>query len=135
MIRMKALRSFGVPGSNEGKVRRGREFMVANEHRAMDLELADPALAYRIPAIMPEPVNRMIPTASNEAADAGPFVSRGGTTGATEPLPSSLPDRPRRRRRSTKSVEQDLLSSPSRKTSDSSLMQPSSTGVTGLGGN
>lgn len=100
MIKMKALRSFGVMSANEGKVQRGREFVVANEQRARDLEEA--GLAYRLEArvITPDdPSNRMIDSTSNEAAVAGPLGSVGGTTGADVPVPSSLPGHQQQKRR------------------------------------
>ncbi len=95
MIRMKALRSFGVERVNEGHVSRGREFKVVSEHRARDLE--DHGLAYRVasPALHVER-NELPP--GNNAAEAGPLASVGGMTGESEPVPSSLPA-PRRRGR------------------------------------
>lgn len=107
MIKMKALRSFGVLGANEGKVSRGREFTAANEHRVRDLEEA--GLAYRIETKMqPAPLNRE-PPPSNKAAEAGPLPSVGGMTGADAPVPSSHQDRPPRRRRSVRSKDEELL--------------------------
>ena len=109
MIRMKKLISSGVPGANEGYVRRGREFVVANEQRAKDLEAA--GLAYRLDVKpMPEVRNDMIPSPANTAAFAGPLASPGGTTGADAPVPSSQADHPQRRRRSQRSKDEDLLS-------------------------
>jgi hypothetical protein len=109
MIKMKALRSFGVRNANEGKVMRGREFTAANEHRARDLE--DEGLAYRIETKMqPVHLNKMEPPPSNKAAEAGPLDSVGGTTGAGAPAPSSPPDHPQRKRRSMRSKADDLLS-------------------------
>jgi len=96
MIRMKALRSFGVASANEGKVRRGREFTVASEQRARDLE--DAGLAYRV-KMEPKPQNKMEPPPQNKAAEEGPFVSRGGGTGAENSVPSSPEDRPLPKRR------------------------------------
>lgn len=111
MIKMKALRSFGVAGANEGKVKRGREFSVASEHRVRDLE--NHGLAYRIdeaPA-RPRPAEiAEIVQPSNKAAAAGPLDSPGGTIGAEAPAPSSQADRQPRRRRSMRSKEEDLLS-------------------------
>jgi hypothetical protein len=106
MIKMKALRSFGVNGSNEGKVKRGREISAANEHRARELEAA--GLAYRIEAqaVMPQPVNQAVDPAVNAAAIAGPLGSRGGTIGGEPPAPSLLPDPPQRRRRSRSSRDE-----------------------------
>jgi hypothetical protein len=46
MIRMKALRSFGQDGVNEGHVKRGREFSGATSIAAKDLEAH--GLAYRL---------------------------------------------------------------------------------------
>lgn len=107
MIKMKALCSFGVFGANEGKVRRGREFSAASEHRARDLEAL--GLAYRVDIKpMPEIQNRMIPE-SNMAASAGPLDSAGGTIGAEAPAPSS-PAAPQRRRRRSSNSAADLLS-------------------------
>lgn len=107
MIKMKALRSFGVDGSNEGHIRRGHEFPVANEHRAKELE--EHGLAYPI-AVQ----NKMIespmqaatqPPAQNKAAHSGPLPLAGGETGAeTQPL-SSPPDHPQRGRRSRRSKD------------------------------
>lgn len=97
MIRMKSLRSFGILGSNEGKIRRGREFMAATEHRAKDLEAH--GLAFRV-ADMPQ-ADLTIP-AANDAAVSGPLPSVGGATGAAS-APSSLDQaRPQRRRTSRK---------------------------------
>jgi hypothetical protein len=108
MIKMKALRSFGVSGSNEGHISRGREFTAAHEARAKDLE--EHGLAYRLEfKAEPKLVNKMEPPPSNKAAEAGPLDSPGGTTGAVAPAPSSPPDRPQRQRRSTRSKD-DLLS-------------------------
>jgi hypothetical protein len=109
MIKMKALRSFGVPGANEGKVKRGREFAAANPHRARELEEHGLAYPIAVPPLAPEPRNQMLPV-HNEAAATGPFVSPGGAIGADAPAPSSPPDRPRRRRRSARSSGEDLLS-------------------------
>lgn len=106
MIKMKALRSFGINGSNEGKVRRGREINAANEQRARDLEAA--GLAYRIETqdLAPEPVNQMVDSATNPAAIAGPLGSPGGEIGAAAPAPSLLPDHQPRRRRSRASRDE-----------------------------
>lgn len=79
MIRMKALKSFGIEGSNEGPVRRGREFDAANEHRARDLE--SHGLAFRVKT-EPDPKNKMEPTLKNKAAEKGPLAPAGGKTGA-----------------------------------------------------
>lgn len=110
MIKMKALRSFGVAGANEGKVKRGREFSVANEHRARDLE--DHGLAYRLEIVVrpqPSEITEIVPPL-NKAATSGPLGSPGGMTGEVEPVPSSHQDPPRRRRRSRSSADEDLLS-------------------------
>lgn len=111
MIKMKALRSFGVAGANEGKIKRGREFAVATEPRVRDLE--DHGLAYRLAeqVARPQPVavTEIVP-AINEAAVSGPLGSPGGVTGADVPAPSSPQDPPRRRRRSRVSGDEDLLS-------------------------
>jgi hypothetical protein len=109
MIKMKALRSFGVRNADEGKIMRGREFDAATDHRAKDLEEA--GLAYRIEAkIVPQPLVEMTTPPSNKAAEAGPLASPGGATGADAPAPSSPPDHPRRGRRSKASKDADLLS-------------------------
>jgi hypothetical protein len=98
MIRMKALKPFGVANGPEGHVRRGREFTVEHEGRARDLEAA--GLAYRLQTkAEPPPQNKMEPPAENKAAHSGPLPSAGGETGAAEPVPSSPPDRRRRGRR------------------------------------
>lgn len=111
MIKMKALRSFGVAGANEGKVKRGREFTAATEQRVRDLE--DHGLAYRLAeqVARPQPVavTEIVP-ALNEAAVSGPLGFPGGMTGADAPAPSSPQAHPRRRRRSKASADEDLLS-------------------------
>jgi hypothetical protein len=85
MIKMKSLKSFGIPGVNEGKVRRGREMDVASEHRARYLE--GHGLAYRIE--MTAQPQRLDAPRSNKAAEAGPLDSAGGMTGEAETAPSS----------------------------------------------
>lgn len=108
MIKMKALRSFGVPGANEGKVKRGREFAAINDHRARELE--DHGLAYRLDvAPAPMPITKVEVSPLNKAAETGPLASVGGTTGGEEPVPSSPPDPPLRRRRPPRSKDEDLL--------------------------
>jgi len=102
-IRMKALKPFGVPGVNEGHVKRGREFSAVGEQRCKELEAH--GLAYRIddaPA-MTTALTSANADVSNEAADQGPFVSAGGETGAEDHAPSSPQGRRRRQRRSTDS--------------------------------
>jgi hypothetical protein len=109
MIKMKALRSFGVRSANEGHVSRGREFIAANESRARDLE--DHGLAYRLETKMQgAPLNKMEPAPSNKAESSGPLASPGGMIGADAPVPSSPPDHQQRRRRSPRSKDEDLLS-------------------------
>src|SRR6185369_10555793 len=110
MIKMKKLVSSGVPGANEGYVRRGREFEVPTEHRAKELE--DAGLAYRVEvkALAPEPLNKMIESPANEAASSGPLGSVGGTTGAETLVPSSPQGHQPRQRRSPRSKGADLLS-------------------------
>jgi hypothetical protein len=72
MIKMKALRSFGVSGSNEGHVSRGREFTLRMSSRAKDLE--EHGLAYRLEfKAEPKLVNKMEPPPSNKAAVLRPF--------------------------------------------------------------
>lgn len=101
MIRMKALCSFGIAGSNEGKVRRGREFMAASEARAKDLEKH--GLAFRLFDV---PLIAAVPApASNKAAVSGPLPSAGGETGAANAPSSSDQVRPQRRRTSRKSAD------------------------------
>ncbi len=96
MIRMKALRTFS---GNEGHVKRGREFTVAHEHRARDLE--DGGLAFRLEAKMQAmPENKMEPTPQNKAADDGPLPLAGGETGVVEPQRSLPVARQRQRRKS-----------------------------------
>lgn len=102
MIRMKSLSSFR--GAAEGKVRRGREFLVGNDRRAKELE--DAGLAFRLDA--PTPAAGQIKAPVNEAAVAGPLGSAGGETGAAEPAPLSPPAQARRPRRSKASAT-DLL--------------------------
>lgn len=56
-------------------------------------------------------LNKMGPAPSNNAAEDGPLDSVGGTTGVDEPVPSSPPDHPPRRRRLNRSkTDEDLLS-------------------------
>lgn len=99
MVKMKALRSFGVPGANEGKIRRGREFSAATDRRAKDLE--DHSLAYRIEVRSePRPLAIMEASPLNEAATSGPLPLAGGTTGAEEHAPSLPPALPPRKPRS-----------------------------------
>jgi len=107
MIRMKALRSFGYQGANEGHIGRGREFVVANEGRARDLEEA--GLAFRL-EVKRAPETKPEPPPSNEAAEAGPLDSPGGTTGEEEPQPSSHRDHPRQPRRSRRFKAADSAS-------------------------
>lgn len=77
---------------------RGREFKVANELRARDLE--NEGLAFRIePKAEQSHLNKMEQPPMNKAADAGPFDSVGGTTGEDSPVPSSPPVRRRGRPR------------------------------------
>jgi hypothetical protein len=109
MIKMKALKSFGVRSANEGRVKRGREFSAANEQRARDIE--DAGLAYRLEAkAAPALLNKMEPSPSNKAAQSGPLASPGGTTGADAPVPSSPLDHQPRRRRLPRSKDADLPS-------------------------
>jgi hypothetical protein len=104
MIPMKKLRSSGVPGADEGYVRRGREFMAANEHRAKELEEAGLAVRLKI-----SPANDIAPgsnpeiVAQNKAASAGPLASPGGEIGVENALSSSDQDHPQRKPRSKKS--------------------------------
>lgn len=104
-IRMKSLRSFGVPGVNEGKVRCAREFVVANERRAKDLETE--GLAYRIENKL---INKSTELAQsppeNRAAESGPLDLVGGAIGADAPAPSSQAAPQRRRRRSRSSADE-----------------------------
>lgn len=110
MIKMKALKTFGVAGANEGPVKRGREFNARDIKRVEELEAH--GLAYRIEskAVANAPLNKMEPAPQNQmepgpslnkAAEQGPLDSVGGETGVEETAPSS-PQAPRRgRRRST----------------------------------
>lgn len=110
MIKMKALRSFGVPGSNEGKVKRGREIEASTEARARELELA--GLAYRLETVVrpqPSEIKEIVPPL-NKAATSGPLGSLGGMIGGEALAPSSPADHPPRRRRSARSKDEDLLS-------------------------
>src|SRR6266566_6675204 len=98
MIRMKALTSFGYGGVNEGPVKRGREFAVASERRAADLE--EHGLAFRLESKMQAaPENKMEPLPQNKAAETGPLDTPGGVIGEEEPQSLSPPvpaPRPRR---------------------------------------
>ncbi len=110
-IKMKALKSFGVRSANEGHISRGREFTVAHEQRARDLE--DLELAYRLHVddtkMAATHLNKMEPRPENKAASSGPLDSPGGTIGAAEPAPS-LQAAPAPRRRRSKKFAADLLS-------------------------
>jgi hypothetical protein len=104
MIKMKSLTS-GNLGDGGTKVRRGREFSVAMEGRAKELESA--GLAYRVDVKAEKaPLNKMEPPPANKAAGAGPLENRGGTTGAEAPAPSLPLDPPQRRRRSRSSRDE-----------------------------
>lgn len=101
-IPMKALKSFGYTGANEGKVRRGREFSVDSLNRAKELEAH--GLAYRVddPGMKAAPKDLKIdPELKNEAAELGPFDLAGGVIGAllpADPDPEELaPSSPRDR--------------------------------------
>lgn len=100
MIKMKALKTFGFAGANEGPVKRGREFAARDARRAQELETH--GLAYRVEAPAAAASEDVVAQPhENEAANQGPLDSAGGETGAAEPAPSS-PQVPRRgRRRST----------------------------------
>jgi hypothetical protein len=103
MIKMKALRSFGLRNADEGHISRGREFTAANEGRARELE--EHGLAYRLlPTEKMEgaPLNKMEPRLKNKAAESGPFDSVGGETGAENASSSSDQDHPQPKRRSKK---------------------------------
>jgi hypothetical protein len=101
MIKMKALRSANM-GENSSKVRRGREFGVATEQRANELEVH--GLAYRIQTKSFEPPAAVVVPPQNRAAESGPLGSPGGTTGADELALSSPQGRPQRRRTSRRSA-------------------------------
>lgn len=131
MIKMKALKSFGVAKANEGKVKRGREFTVASEARAATLERH--GLAYRVveapkPAAGPAKGRRSHEEAGtgfdsgatghelagrrlNPAAEKGPLGSAGGETGEATPASSSPPAPAQRKSRLRRpAVDPDLLS-------------------------
>ena len=106
MIKMKALRPGNI-GDGATRVKRGREFSVGSENRAKELE--DEGLAFRIETKMAAPMlNKMEPAPANKAAETGPLDFPGGATGADAPAPSLPLDPPRRRRRSTRSRDEDL---------------------------
>lgn len=106
MIKMKALKTFGFAGANEGPVKRGREFSARDMKRAQELEAH--GLAYRVAgkAEPHAPLNKMEPAApQNKAAAQGPLDLAGGRIGATEPAPLSPAVRQPRRRRSINSED------------------------------
>lgn len=104
LIRMKALTPFGVPGVNEGHVKRGREFLAGNEQRCKELEAH--GLAYRIDApAAGQRAEGSVVEPDNEASEQGPFVSAGGEIGAAETAPLSPQGRRRRQRRSDSSED------------------------------
>lgn len=105
-IKMKAMRSFGYAGVNEGSVSRGHEFSVRDEHRAKELEAHELAYRLSVKADGAAPKNKMDPAPSNKAVDAGPFDLAGGRIGAEAPAPSSPPAQPPRRRRSSNSKDE-----------------------------
>lgn len=99
-VRMKALRSFGIPRANEGHIKRGREFVVVDDRRCKELEAH--GLAFRVEAKLAPGASMTMETSlppPNEAAEQGPFVLDGGQTGEDAPVPSSHQGRQRRRRR------------------------------------
>lgn len=109
MIKMKALRTFGIRGSNEGPVKRGREFVARDNKRADELEAH--GLAHRVQTkaelvaplnkMVPDPKNQMQPAApANKAADQGPLDLAGGAIGEEGPAPSSRQARAPRGRQS-----------------------------------
>jgi hypothetical protein len=108
MIRMKALKTFGFAGANEGPVKRGREFIARDAKRADELEAH--GLAYRVqekataPAgngMEPPVKNQSLPGAhKNKAAEQGPLDLAGGSTGGEGPAPSSRQARAPRVRQS-----------------------------------
>lgn len=103
MVKMKALRSFGYPGANEGPVSRGHEFDAKDENRAKDLEAH--GLAYRLQAkAEPKFQSKAESAPENKAASAGPLPSVGGGTGEAAPAPSSPPARQQRPRLSLRSA-------------------------------
>lgn len=107
-IRMKALKAFGTQKSPEGRIKRGREFNVAHEGRARDLE--SNGLAYRIEQAKKSetpPQNKMEDALPNKAAERGPLVSHGGATGAAKPVQSSQAVRPSSNRQSPSSRGDD----------------------------
>jgi hypothetical protein len=103
-IRMKALRSFGQGGVNEGHVKRGREFAVTSDQRRKELEAH--ALAYRLDPAKPAAglAEAIVSAENNEAAKSGPFGSVGGGIGAADPAPSSPPVTRRQPRRLARSA-------------------------------
>jgi hypothetical protein len=117
MIKMKALKTFGFTGANEGAVKRGREFDARDLKRAEELEAH--GLAYRLDVkaakpplnkMEPAPTNQMeLGSSSNKAAEHGPLDSVGGETGAEATAPLSRQGRAPRGRRSPSSAD-DLLS-------------------------
>lgn len=101
-MKMKALRSFGIAGSNEGHIRRGVEFDTATDVRAKELE--EHGLAYPVSAPietkMDRPLaNKMQPPPENKAAHSGPLPFAGGETGEDkQPSSSHQGHQPRARR-------------------------------------
>lgn len=95
-IKMRALRTFGVAGAAEGKVRMGRDFTVEREARARELEKA--GLATRDIRGGAGGERR-----ENRAAQTGPLSTTGGQTGAGAQRSSSPPARAQPRKSATSS--------------------------------
>jgi hypothetical protein len=91
MMKMKALKTFlGRPGEGEGidnTVRKGKEFSVATEQRAVELEKIGCAQRLKGQGRPARPA----PAKANTAAGAGPLHSAGGKTGEAASPSSSLP--------------------------------------------
>lgn len=123
-MRMKALKSFF---GNEGRVKAGREFHVANKHRADDLELRGLAVSLTDEGQLLVPVE-------NKAALAGPLEGgHGGETGGAKP-PLSSPAAPAPQTFRARSDEIERDSSSSTKDIASLPSQKSSTPATEHGG-
>lgn len=104
-VPMKALKSFGIPGVNEGKIKATREFNALSEGRARELEAAGLAARMDSKGQKADSAHKNkaeVAAPKNKAEEDGPLGSRGGKTGEDKHAQSSrqapvLQKRPYRR--------------------------------------
>jgi hypothetical protein len=100
-VPMKALKSFGIVGVNEGKIKATREFNALNEGRARELEAAGLAARMDSKGEKSDSAHKNKAEGAapkNKAAEDGPLGSPGGKTGAEKPVQSSRPAHQRYKR-------------------------------------